>query len=200
MSILKSTALLLILGLVCAVPAFAGEAEAKIDLKEQATDYVTIGVSIGVFLILLFVLSKVAWKPILEGLQKREDTIKKALDDAEAANTQAKELIAKYEAKLDQAREEGQAVLEEARRDAQELRTQIENDARERADETVERSKREVEQVFHKAWDELVKDAANVATEAASQIIRKELSAEAHAGVVTELMTELANRDREGSA
>ena len=89
--------------------------------------------------------------------------------------------------------------LEEARKDAQDLRAQIESEARERADESVERSKREVEQVFHKAWDELVKDAANVATEAASQIIQKELSPEGHAAIVSGVVSELVSREQRGS-
>ena len=190
-------ALLLFAVAVCAAPAWASEAEAgekaKLDLGAQINPW-SIGVSIGVFVILLLVLSKVAWKPILAGLQQREDTIKKALDDAAEANEQAKALIAKYESKLDEAREEGQAIIEETRRDAQELRAQIEADATKRAEETVARSKREVEQVFAKAWDGLVKDAATVATEAASQIIQQELSPEGHADIVSGIVSDLASR------
>jgi len=197
MRIFLPLAIVLFLIAVCAAPAFAGDAEAgekaKLDLLAQLNPW-SIITSIVVFLLLLFVLSKVAWKPILEGLQKREDTIKKALDDAAEANEQAKTLIAKYESKLDQAREEGQAILEETRKDAQDLRAQIEADARKRADETVERSKREVEQVFAKAWDELVKDAATVATEAASQIIQQQLTPEGHADIVTNIVNDLAAR------
>ena len=197
MRIFLPLAIVLFLIAVCAAPAFAGDAEAgekaKLDLLAQLNPW-SIITSIVVFLLLLFVLSKVAWKPILEGLQKREDTIKKALDDAAEANEQAKTLIAKYESKLDQAREEGQAILEETRKDAQDLRAQIEADARIRAEETVERSKREVEQVFAKAWDELVRDAATVATEAASQIIQQQLTPEGHADIVTSIVNDLAAR------
>jgi F-type H+-transporting ATPase subunit b len=199
MRIFLPLALVLFLIAVCAAPALASDAEAdgkaKLDLAAQL-NWVSIVTSIAVFVILLLVLSKVAWKPILEGLQKREDTIKKALDDAAEANEQARALIAKYEAKLDQAREEGQAILEETRKDAQDLRAQIEADANKRATETVERSKREVEQVFAKAWDELVKDAATVATQAASQIIQQQLSPEGHAKIVSNIVSDLERRTR----
>ncbi len=176
-----------------ASPAFAADGGEKPGLFDSL-NFVTVGVSIGVFILLLIVLSKTAWKPILEGLQKREETIRSALDEAEEAHTKAKALIAEYEGKIDHAREEGQAILEEARRDAQDLRAQIEADAQQRADETVERSKREVEQVFHKAWDDLVKDAADVATQAASQIIQQQLSPEGHAAIVSSVVSDLAAR------
>jgi F-type H+-transporting ATPase subunit b len=202
MRILIPIALVLFLVAVCVSPAWASDAEAsgekaKLDLAAQL-NWWSIGVSIVVFVLLLMVLSKVAWKPILAGLQQREETIKKALDDAAEANEQAKALIVKYEAKLDQAREEGQAILDETRRDAQDLREQIEADAKKRADETVARSKREVEQIFAKAWDGLVKDAATVATEAASQIIQEQLTPEGHAAIVSKVVNGVAERARAG--
>jgi F-type H+-transporting ATPase subunit b len=163
-------------------------------------DWKTIVTSIVVFLILLFVLTKAAWKPILEGLQKREDTIKKALDDAKEAHEQAKALIAEYEAKIDKAREEAQSVFDEARRDAQDIRDQIESDARARADETVERSKREIEQLHAKAWDSLVRDAATIAVEAASRIIQKDLGADGHAEIVASVVSDFTSRSGRGGA
>jgi len=178
-----------------ALPAWAGEGgeKAKMDLVEQL-NWWSIGTSIGVFLLLLWVLSKIAWKPILDGLQKREETIKNALDEAAEANEQAKALILQYEAKLDQAREEGQAILEETRRDAQVLRGQIEAEASKKAEETVQRAQREIEQLTAKAWDGLVRDAAAVATQAASKIIQSELSPEGHAAIVSGVVADLAAR------
>ena len=203
MRILHSLALALVLVAVVAAPAWAADAEAheapSLDLFGQL-NWVSILTSIGVFVLLLFILSKVAWRPILDGLQKREDTIKKALDDAAEANEQAKALIAKYEAKLDQAREEGQAILDETRRDAQDLRAQIEADAKAQAEDTIARSKREVEQAFAKAWEGLVKDAAKVATEAAGQIIQQQLSPEGHAAIVSKVVDDVVANRRGGAA
>jgi F-type H+-transporting ATPase subunit b len=190
-------ALVLFLVVACAAPAWASDAEAgekaSLDLFGQVTWLSTL-TAIGVFVILLIVLSKAAWRPILDGLQKREDTIKKALDDAAEAHEQAKALIAKYEGKLDQAREEGQAILEETRRDAQVLRAQIEADAKAKSEETIARSTREVEQAFAKAWEGLVKDAAAVATEAAGLIIQEQLSPEGHAAIVSKVVSDLSAR------
>lgn len=199
-TLIQSVAMVALLTVVTALPAWAADAEeGGLDLAAQLS-WPTIIVSITVFVILLIVLSKTAWKPILAGLQKREETIKQALDDAQDAHEKAKALIAEYESKIDQARDEGQAILEEARKDGQDLRAQIEDDAGKRADETVERSKREVEQVFAKAWESLVKDAADVATQAASQIIEQQLTPEGHAAIVSGVVNELASRPRRGPA
>ncbi|MDJ0522449.1 MAG: F0F1 ATP synthase subunit B [Planctomycetota bacterium] len=176
--------LVAVLLIVCAAPAFAGdEGGGGLELGKQL-DVKNIITSIVVFLLLLLLLSKTAWKPILEGLQKREETIQKALDDAEAAHEKAKALIAEYEDKIDHAREEAQAIFDEARRDADNIRSGIESEARKRADETVERAQREIDQRIAKAWDELVRDAAGIATSAAGSIIEKELSEEGHAEIV----------------
>jgi F-type H+-transporting ATPase subunit b len=200
-------AFVLVLLAVAAAPAWAGDPPAEADGDPgsgglewgKQLDIKNILTSIGVFLILLFVLAKTAWKPILEGLQTREATIQKALDDAKDAHERAKALIGEYESKLDKAREEAQAIFEETRRDAQDIRAQIEEDARKRADETVERAGREVELMTAKAWDLLVRDSAAIATEAASRIIRKELSPEGHADIVGAVVREFAGSRSGGS-
>ncbi|MDA1194410.1 MAG: F0F1 ATP synthase subunit B [Planctomycetota bacterium] len=193
---------LIVFCLLCAtaVPAFAAE-EAEgggLDLGAQVT-LVTVLTSIGVFVLLLIVLSKTAWKPILAGLKQREDAIRKALDDAEAAHQKAKALIAEYEGRIDTARQEAQAIFDEARKDAEDIRSQIEADARSQADATIARTKREIEQLGAKAWDLLVRDAAAIATEAAGRIISKQLSPEGHAEIVAGVVGEFAGR-RGGSA
>ncbi len=190
-------AIVAVLLIACAAPAFAGEAaeaEGGAGLQwGKQLDMRNILTSIGVFVILLIVLGKFAWKPILSGLQQREDTIKKALDDAEAAHEKAKALITEYESKIDHAREEAQAIFDEARRDADDIRAQIEADGKKRADETIERAQREIDQRMSKAWDGLVRDAAAIATEAASQIVEKELSADGHAGLVSGVVSKFAS-------
>lgn len=188
-----TTAIVTFVVLAAASPAFAGEdgEKANLDIFAQV-NLPTILTSLGVFVVLLIILSKTAWKPILEGLQKREDTIRKALDDAEAAHEKAKALIAEYESKIDHAREEAQAIFDEARRDAEDIRAQIESDARQRADESIERAKREIDQVSAKAWDNLVRDAAAMATEAASRIIDRQLTPEGHAEIVAGVVSEFS--------
>jgi F-type H+-transporting ATPase subunit b len=182
-------ALLALVVLLLAAPAaWAAEGGGQSDLLDF--DLVTALATIVVFVVLLVVLTAFAWKPILKGLQAREATIQKALDDAAKAHEQAKALIADYERRIENARQEAQSIFDEARRDAQDIRRQIEEDGRKRADETVERSRREVEQLHAKAWERLVRDAAAVATEAASRIVKRELTPESHAALVADVVRE----------
>lgn len=188
-----TTAIVTLVVFAAASPAFAAEEgeKANLDIFAQV-NLPTILTSLGVFVVLLIILSKTAWKPILEGLQKREDTIRKALDDAEEAHVKAKALISEYEAKIDKAREEAQEIFAEARRDAEDIRAQIEADARQRADESIERAKREIDQASAKAWDSLVRDAAAMATEAAGRIIDRQLTPEGHAEIVAGVVSEFS--------
>ena len=158
--------------LVFAAPVWAADAhgggEAKPGLLD--VDLYTAITAIVVFFLLLIVLGKFAWKPILAGMKTREERIASALDEAEKANVRARELIAEYEGRLEQAREEAAAI----------------------ADETVARARVEIEQITATAWDKLVRDAAGIASEAAGKIIGRELSPEAHAALVADVVGEYA--------
>ena len=81
-----TTAIVTFVVLAAASPAFAADdgEKANLDIFAQV-NLPAILTSLGVFIVLLIILSKTAWKPILAGLQQREDTIRKALDDAEEA-------------------------------------------------------------------------------------------------------------------
>ena len=78
-----------------------------------------------VFLVLLGVLGKFAWGPIVDGLEKREQTIADNIAAAERASEEAKAMLAEYEAKLAGAADEVRAMLEEARRDAEHTKQEI---------------------------------------------------------------------------
>jgi F-type H+-transporting ATPase subunit b len=188
----------LVLVLVCLVasPAFAAEGPEHADADAHGgnitdVDPFAVAMAIGVFLVLLVVLSKFAWRPILAGLKAREATIQKAVDDAHAASEQARAVMRQYEGKLATANEEARAILEESRRDALALKASIETDARRAAEETGARAVRDIEQARVTAWDGLVRDAARMATDVAARIIRKSLDAQGHAALVDEVVSEV---------
>lgn len=181
--------LLPLLLVLAAVPAYAAEAgeHAKSPVE---LDFLTIGMSIAVFVVLLLVLTKYAWRPILDGLKARESTIQKAVDDAQVASEKAQSIMREYEGKLATAADEARAILEEGRKDAVALKATIEADARKAAEETGARAVRDIEQARATAWDSLVRDTARLATDAAAKIIRKNLDAQGHAALVDEVIAE----------
>ncbi len=149
------------------------------------------------FFVLVFLLGKLAWKPILSGLQQREATIKKALDDAQKANEDALALLARYEGKMEEAKADAQAIADGARKEADAAKHRIETDARERAEETLQRSLREIEQAKETALDGLLKEVGDIAAETASRIVRRELSPADNARLVDDVVKDYA-RAREG--
>lgn len=202
MRLVTGLLLTIFLAALCASPAFAGEtAEAEGGGADALmnVDILTAIISIVVFLILLLVLSKTAWKPILGALKQREETIAKALDDAKAANEKAQETIRLYEAKLQTAKDEALEIADEARKDAAEIRARLQADAKAEADDIVARAKRDIEQQTAKAWDLIVRDAAGVATEAAQRIIGKELTDEGHAALVADVVSQFARTSGGGA-
>ena len=77
--------------------------------------------AIIVFLLLLTVLRRYAWGPILKGLQEREGKIKADLERTEQANRQAQATLAEYRAQLAAAHAEGRQIIEQGRADAEKL-------------------------------------------------------------------------------
>ena len=148
-----------------------------------------------IFALVLVVLGKFAWGPILKGLQSREDFISKSIHDADGANKKAQELLAQYKEQLNQARTEATAIVEEGRRDAEEVKRTIHEDTRKEAEAMVARAKQEVELAHTGAVRELYSLSATLATEVAGKIIGRELNASDHERLVEESIAALGQSD-----
>ena len=93
-----------------------------------------------IFLCVLAILSKFVWPSVLGGLQAREEKIREDLQAAEKANSDAKALLADYQAKLDEAASQVQTMLADARRDADAAGQKIVAEAKEEAAATTRAS------------------------------------------------------------
>jgi F-type H+-transporting ATPase subunit b len=144
-----------------------------------------------IFVIVLIVLGKFAWKPILSGLKSREEFIAKSLHDAEAANVKARTILADYERKLDQARSEAAAIVEEGRRDADVVKRNLQDEARKEADAMIARARREVNIAKDAAKRELFDLAGALATDVAGKILSRELKPADHERLIREALSEL---------
>ncbi len=144
-----------------------------------------------IFILVVVVLGKFAWGPILSALQKREDFITDSLSSAKKDRTDAEARLAEYTTKLEEARAEATAMVEEGRRDAEVLKKQIEDDAKAEADKMVERAKREIGLATDTAIKELYDLSGKLAVGIASKIITKELDAQQHSRLISESIEEL---------
>jgi F-type H+-transporting ATPase subunit b len=148
-----------------------------------------------IFVVLLVVLKKLAWGPLLDGLQQREKFIRESLERAKADREAAEARLAEYTQKLRDAREEASGIVNEGRRDADALKQRLEVEARGEADKIVERARREIEIAKRTAVQEIYAVAGRLATEAASKIVRRELKAEDHQRLIDESIRELGELD-----
>ncbi len=144
-----------------------------------------------IFVLVLIVLGKFAWGPILSALQQREDFITDSLASAKKDRSEAEARLAEYTAKLDEARAEATKMVDEGRRDAEVLKRKIEEDAKAEADNILDRARREIGVATDTAIKELYDVSGKLAVDIASKIIRKELDAGQHSRLIAESIDEL---------
>jgi len=140
--------------------------------------------SFVVFLGLLALLTKFAWKPIMQGLEKREQGIADTIAATQAANAEAKQMLASYERRLAEASEEVRGMLEEARRDAETTRQSIVAEARKAAEDERNRARHEIVLAKDDALAQIAQKAGELAVDVAGKFLREKLGKEDQARLV----------------
>ncbi len=181
---------------VAAVPALAQEAEHGGGGNSPfAGDFGNAVWTLVIFGLVVIVLGKYAWGPILKTLQSRETFIREALETAKRDRDQAELRLKEYEDRLAQARAEASAIVDEGRRDAVAVKHRIEEDARTEADKMVERARREIQIATETATKELYQLSARLATEMAGKVIGRELTPQDHERLIAESLDGLNSRN-----
>ncbi len=147
--------------------------------------------TVVVFLLLLFILGKYAWTPMLQGLHKREETIHGAIAEAHRAKEEAQRLQAQWLESMAKAEDRVREIHEEARQKAQQIADDIQSKARADIQSERERLHREIERARDQALQELWAQTAQLATMVSSKAIRRQLSPEDHRRLVDEALAEL---------
>lgn len=128
------------------------------------------------FLLLVFILTKFAWKPILQTLRIREESIDEALKAADRAREEMAELKSDNEKLLAEAREEREILLNEASKVANGIKEDAKKDAEAIAKRMLDDAKAGIEAEKQAALAEVRSQVANLSIEIAEKIIRKELA------------------------
>jgi F-type H+-transporting ATPase subunit b len=129
-----------------------------------------------IFLLLIFLLAKLAWKPILSSLKEREQSIQQALDSAEQAKKEMASLKADNEKLLRDAREERDKILKTAREAANRIHDQAQVDAKKNADKIIEDAKAIIQTEKNAALRDVKAQVAAFSLEVAEKLIKKNLS------------------------
>jgi|TARA_R110002094_G_scaffold210351_1_gene180795 F-type H+-transporting ATPase subunit b len=128
------------------------------------------------FLILLFLLRKFAWKPILGAVNTREESILNALESAEAAKKEMENLTADNEKLLKEARLERDAMMKEAREIKTKMIADAKDEAKIEADKMISHAQAAIQSEKKSAIAEIKTQVASLSLDIAEKVVKEELS------------------------
>jgi F-type H+-transporting ATPase subunit b len=187
----KLTLVLPAVGLLTSVAAASEGGEGGPSMFGDAGQAV---VTIFIFLVLVFVLGRWAWKPLVTQLEKREKTIAQTIEDAQKRNQEAEELLAQYRARLDAAHAEGAELLAQSRLQAAEARDKVLADAQEQTHKLTESARQDIEQAKKQAVSELYETTAQLAADVAARVLKKQLTPQDHQRLLSESLQDMRER------
>ena len=147
------------------------------------------------FLLLLVVLSRFAWGPIVKMLNDRERTIKDAIEAAKRERLEAERLLSEQKQSLAQAQREAAELARRNQQEVEALRQELTTRARKEADELVATARQQIAEELSKARAELKAQVADLAIDAAGRLVKASLDETAQRRLVEEYIAQLpANR------
>jgi len=145
-----------------------------------------------VFLILLLLLAKFAWGPILNALETRERNIQSSIDDATRLRKEASDALDEHRLQLREARHEAQHIIAEAKEAAAGLGRELEAKARQESAAIVQRARREIEVERDAVLEAIRKETVGLALAAASRLVRQRLDAPEDRELVNDYLSSLS--------
>jgi F-type H+-transporting ATPase subunit b len=143
-----------------------------------------------IFLVMLGVLYRFAWGPLLKILNERRERIQQGVEATERAKQELEAAEKERQAKLEEARREAQAMLDRIAKQAEDLRKELEAKAREQAEALIARARAEIQQERQKAVQDLRLQVADLAVLAAGRIIGESLDAKKHRELIERAIEE----------
>lgn len=154
--------------------------------------------TVVIFLLLLFILGKFAWGPILSAAEERERTIQGALDEARRQHEEARALLEEHRAQLADARRQSQEIVAEGKAAGERVRKEIEEKARSEGQHIVERARQEIGREKDAAIDAIRRESVDIAMAAAAKLIHERLDPQKDRQLVTQYVDRLVER-RQGT-
>ncbi|HSD65032.1 MAG TPA: F0F1 ATP synthase subunit B [Ignavibacteriaceae bacterium] len=136
------------------------------------------------FIVLMILLKKVAWKPILTALDQREAAIRESLEKAEKAREEAQKVLDENKTNIAQAEEESKKIIDQSRAYAEKLKEQIIRESKEQAKKIVDNAADEIERKTEAAFNDLKNQVAEIAINAAEKILKETLNKETNKKIV----------------
>ena len=144
-----------------------------------------------IFVLVVVVLGKFAWGPVLSLLQQREEFIHKSLSDAKHDRDEAEARLKEYAAKLQSAQAEAVAIIDEARKDAERLRQELRERARTEADTMLKNAERQIELQTTRAVQQIRQEAVDLSVMIASKLLQRNISKEDNEKLIADALKQI---------
>jgi F-type H+-transporting ATPase subunit b len=151
------------------------------------------------FLIVLWVLKRYAWGPVLGMLEERRNRIARDVGDAEKLRQDAERLKAEYEQQLQTIEVQARQRIQEAAGEGKKVAEEIRHSALEEARKLTEKAKADLDREYQKARVELRGDIVTLALGAAERLLEEKMDTEEHRRLVDRFLTDLEAREKAGS-
>jgi len=146
------------------------------------------------FLVLVALLGRFAWRPLLEALERRQATIAKSLDDAQQARQELERLQRESKQMMASARAEAEAIVSRSRSDAEALREELKQKSRAEAAAIVKNAERQIQLETARAVQQIRSEAVDLSVAIASKILRRQVSKEDNEGLIEETLKQVEAR------
>jgi F-type H+-transporting ATPase subunit b len=150
--------------------------------------------TIVTFLILLALLARFAWRPLLDALEQRQAAIQKSLDDARQARQELERVQAEAQRILAEARTQAGEVVSRTRSDAAAFGEEMKQKARTDADALVKHAERQIEMQTSRALETIRHEAVDLSVAIASKILRRDISKEDNERLIQDTLREMQSR------
>ena len=162
-----------LLAALSASPLLAQEAEHKVDLLSPNPGVMFW--TLIIFVVLLFVLSRYAFKPLTAAVEAREKHLEEMIQSAKADRDEAARLLAEQQKALDASRADAQRVVAESRITAEKLRNEMMEQTKQQQRELLERARGEIDNERKRAITDLRREAVDLALAGASKLVERNL-------------------------
>jgi F-type H+-transporting ATPase subunit b len=150
--------------------------------------------TIVTFLVLVALLAKFAWRPLLEALETRQASIRKSLDDARQARQDLERVHAESAKLLNEARTEAEAIMSRTRSDADRFREELKQKARTEAAVIVKNAERQIELETSRALQQIRHEAVDISVAIASKLLQKNVTREDNERLIEDTFKQLEAR------
>ena len=146
------------------------------------------------FLVLVGLLARFAWRPLLQALEKRQASITQSLDDAQRARQELERLQRESAQMMAAARAEAESIVARSRSDAEALREELKVKARAEAAAIVKNAERQIQLETARAVQQIRHEAVDLSVAIASKILRRQVSREDNEALIQDALRQVESQ------